>query len=119
MNSKIESDFANSSHWSTKDIYNCLQENKIVAFIRGTEEKPLCGFSKLVIDMMHKCAEPFKLINVLEHNSIKPALTKYSGDRGAPLVFVNGKAIQTSLDLEWFLEHEQEEKIIEQIKEAA
>ena len=53
-----------------KKIHNIIQKNDVVLFMKGTKNKPLCGFSKNVVDILSFMEVDFIDINVLTDNDI-------------------------------------------------
>ena len=43
-----------------------IDENKIMLYMKGTKEMPMCGFSSTVINILNMHNVEYKTINVLE-----------------------------------------------------
>ncbi|KAL2902086.1 Bifunctional monothiol glutaredoxin-S16 chloroplastic [Bienertia sinuspersici] len=77
-------------------IDRLVKENKVVAFIKGSRNAPLCGFSQKVIGMLDNQGVEYESVNVLdeEYNSgLRETLKSYSNWPTFPQVFVNGELV--------------------------
>lgn len=52
-------------------IDDFLAENKVVAFIKGTKEFPMCGFSNTVVQILNGTGVPYTTVNVLDSDLIR------------------------------------------------
>uniref|UniRef100_A0A183C4Y0 Glutaredoxin-related protein 5, mitochondrial n=1 Tax=Globodera pallida TaxID=36090 RepID=A0A183C4Y0_GLOPA len=65
----------------------------VVVFMKGTQQQPMCGFSrnvKLVLDLHHV---PFRDFDVLEDEELRQGIKEFSEWPTIPQVYVNGKFI--------------------------
>ena len=70
-----------------------IKENKIMLYMKGTKEMPMCGFSSTVINILNTHNVEFKATNVLENHSIREELTKITNWPTIPQLFCNGELI--------------------------
>lgn len=70
-----------------------LNADKIVLFMKGKPEQPMCGFSKRVADLLMDYGYRFSSFNVLQSPLYREALKKVSNWPTFPQVFVNGNLI--------------------------
>ena len=70
-----------------------INENRIILFMKGTKEMPMCGFSATVVKILNLYSVEFKAINVLEDPNIRIELSNYSNWPTIPQLFVNGELI--------------------------
>ena len=80
--------------WSDDKFKKIIQDNKLVVFMKGTPDAPLCGFSKYVIQIlkMHGC-EDFKTLNVLADEKLRNRVKEFSNWPTIPQVYINGEFI--------------------------
>ena len=72
-----------------KDINN----NKIILYMKGNKEMPMCGFSSTVVQILNLYKVDYKAINVLEDPNIRIQLSEISNWPTIPQLFVNGELI--------------------------
>ena len=70
-----------------------INENRIILFMKGTKEMPMCGFSATVVKIVNLYSVKFKAINVLEDPNIRIELSNYSNWPTIPQLFVDGELI--------------------------
>ena len=70
-----------------------IKENKIMLYMKGTKEMPMCGFSSTVVNILNMHEVEFKATNVLEDHNIRQELTKITNWPTIPQLFCNGKLI--------------------------
>lgn len=70
-----------------------IKENKIMLYMKGTKDMPMCGFSSTVINILNMHNVEFKSTNVLEDHSIRQELTKISNWPTIPQLFCDGELI--------------------------
>ena len=70
-----------------------INENRIILFMKGTKEMPMCGFSATVVKILNLYSVKFKAINVLENPNIRIELSNYSNWPTIPQLFVNGELV--------------------------
>ena len=75
------------------DIRESLATENIVAFIKGTPEQPLCGFSKRAVDILDAIQVEYVSFNVLAHPSISTGARAASQWQTFPQVFIKGDFI--------------------------
>lgn len=77
----------------SEQIKNDIAENPVILFMKGTKERPMCGFSKSVVDILNHYGLKYKDINILVNPMIRVKLSEYSGWPTIPQLFVKGKLI--------------------------
>tara|TARA_B110000438_G_scaffold280827_1_gene306422 strand:+ start:865 stop:1167 length:303 start_codon:yes stop_codon:yes gene_type:complete len=70
-----------------------IKENKIMLYMKGTKDMPMCGFSSTVINILNMHNVEFKSTNVLEDHTIRQELTKISNWPTIPQLFCDGELI--------------------------
>ena len=72
-----------------KDIIN----HKIILYMKGNKEMPMCGFSSTVVQILNLYKVEYKAINVLEDPNIRVQLSEISNWPTIPQLFVDGELI--------------------------
>jgi len=70
-----------------------ISDNKIMLYMKGTKEMPMCGFSSTVINILNMHEVEYKTANVLENHNIRHELSKVSNWPTIPQLFFNGEFI--------------------------
>ena len=74
-------------------IEKLLEENKIVLFMKGTQQFPMCGVSARATDILQDIGVNFKDVNVLEDEEIRQGIKDYGNWPTIPQLYVNKKLI--------------------------
>ncbi len=74
-------------------IINDISNNKIMVFIKGTKEMPMCGFSATVVNILNMYNLDYEFTNVLEDPNIRLKLSEFSNWPTIPQLFYNGELI--------------------------
>jgi monothiol glutaredoxin len=75
---------------ATAHIAHAIQAHPIVLFMKGTFERPQCGFSAAVVDILGQYDVPVHAIDVLAHPTIRRAIKTYSDWPTIPQLYLNG-----------------------------
>lgn len=70
-----------------------IENNKIVLFMKGEADAPMCGFSAATVQILKSLNVPFKSVNILANPDIRQALPEYSNWPTFPQLFVSGQLI--------------------------
>ncbi len=70
-----------------------IADNKVILYMKGNAELPLCGFSSRAIQILKSCGAPFATIDVLQDEEIRQAIKTYSNWPTIPQLYVNGEFI--------------------------
>lgn len=77
-------------------IKNIIENNKIVLFMKGTKQFPMCGFSSKAVQILKECNLEDKdclFINVLENSDLREGIKKFSNWPTIPQLYINGEFI--------------------------
>ena len=77
----------------TERIQNDIDTNRIVLYMKGIPEAPMCGFSKTVVDILKHLGVEFASVNVLEDMDIREGIKEFSDWPTIPQLYVDGKFI--------------------------
>jgi monothiol glutaredoxin len=74
-------------------IEGLLTENKVVLFMKGTQQFPMCGFSARATSILQDLGVKFKDINVLEDEQIRQGIKDYSNWPTIPQLYIDKKLV--------------------------
>ncbi len=74
-------------------IENHLQQNKVVLFMKGTPEQPMCGFSAQTIGLLNQLLPQYHTINVLADEAIREGIKVYGDWPTIPQLYISGELI--------------------------
>ncbi len=74
-------------------IKEAISTNRVVLFMKGTKDQPLCGFSSRVVDILDELNIPFKDINILEDDDLRQAIKDYTNWPTLPQLYIDGAFI--------------------------
>lgn len=90
------SDFEKSNIYKNlKDkIHEIIEQEKIVLFMKGTPENPLCGYSANVVNILSRMnLKEYIYIDVLKNPNLREAIKIYSNWPYIPILYVNKEFI--------------------------
>ncbi len=70
-----------------------IAENKIILYMKGSPETPLCGFSAQTSQALMGCGKEFAYVDVLQNQDIRAELPKHANWPTFPQLWVNGELI--------------------------
>jgi monothiol glutaredoxin len=76
-----------------KEIDQLIKSNDYVLFMKGTRERPVCGFSAAVTTILDEYLDEYHAVNVLERADIREAIKEYSSWPTIPQLYVRGEFI--------------------------
>jgi len=76
-----------------EDIKSRIAENRVMLFMKGTAEQPMCGFSAATVEVLRQTGKPFGYKNVLEDAEYRYVLSGHSSWPTIPQVFIDGKFV--------------------------
>ncbi len=75
-------------------IDELVKNHRVVLFMKGTAQFPMCGFSGRAIQILKACAvSDLKTVNVLEDEEIRQGVKAYSNWPTVPQLYVNGEFV--------------------------
>ena len=75
------------------DVKQRIADNKIMLFMKGTAEAPMCGFSAATVQVLRQLGKPFGDKNVLEVPEYRYVLSEHSSWPTIPQVFIDGEFV--------------------------
>ena len=77
-----------------KRIHDLVKNHRVVLFMKGTAQFPMCGFSGRAIQILKACSvTDLKTVNVLEDDGIRQGIKAYSNWPTIPQLYVNGEFV--------------------------
>ena len=76
-----------------KRIEKQINGNHILLYMKGSPEKPMCGFSAGLVAILRKNETPFETYDVLSDSEIRNGIKEYTDWPTIPQLYVNGKFI--------------------------
>ena len=75
-------------------IDDLVKNHRVVLFMKGTAQFPMCGFSGRAIQILKACGvTDLKTVNVLEDEEIRQGIKSYSDWPTIPQLYVNGEFV--------------------------
>ena len=75
-------------------ITSQIKDNKIVLYMKGTPDAPMCGFSATVVQILEACGvEDVATVNVLEDDEIRQGIKDFSNWPTIPQLYVDGEFV--------------------------
>ena len=75
-------------------IDDLVKNNRVVLFMKGTAQFPMCGFSGRAVQVLKACGlEDFTTVNVLEDEAIRQGIKDYANWPTIPQLYVNGEFV--------------------------
>jgi monothiol glutaredoxin len=70
-----------------------VKSNRVLIYMKGTPEAPMCGFSAATIEVFNALGAAYETRNVLEDAELRQAIKEYSNWPTIPQVYVDGKFV--------------------------
>jgi monothiol glutaredoxin len=74
-------------------IQSAISENRVLLFMKGTPEQPMCGFSARTVAVLQSLGQPFAAVDVLPDPRIRQELSALSNWPTIPQLFVDGELV--------------------------
>ena len=74
-------------------IQNDIDTNRVMLFMKGNPEAPMCGFSKTVVDILKHLNVEFASADVLEDMELREGIKEFSDWPTIPQLYVDGNFI--------------------------
>lgn len=72
-------------------IEQIVSENKIVLFMKGSPEQPLCGFSANASQILASYERPFAHVDVIADYEVREDVKNFSQWPTLPQIYINGE----------------------------
>ena len=74
-------------------INNQIADNKILLYMKGSPDKPECGFSQRASQILMACGKEFSFVDILSNPEIREELPSVSEWPTFPQLFINGELV--------------------------
>jgi monothiol glutaredoxin len=74
-------------------IQNDIDTNRVMLFMKGIPEAPMCGFSNTVVEILKHLNVEFASANVLEDMELREGIKEFSDWPTIPQLYVDGNFI--------------------------
>ena len=76
-----------------EEIQEDISTHKVMLYMKGNKDMPMCGFSGQVIHILNQIKKPYETKNVLEDEVLRQAIKEFSDWPTIPQLYVNGEFI--------------------------
>lgn len=70
-----------------------IEHYPLILYMKGTPERPCCGFSARVVEILKACSVKFAHVNVLENSDIRRELPHYANWPTFPQLYYKGELL--------------------------
>jgi monothiol glutaredoxin len=75
-------------------IDDLVKSNRVVLFMKGTAQFPMCGFSGRAIQILKACgAAEITTVNVLEDEEVRQGIKEYANWPTIPQLYIDGEFV--------------------------
>jgi monothiol glutaredoxin len=74
-------------------IQEAIDEHEVILFMKGTPERPMCGFSARTVAALDAVGKPFAAVDVLPDPRIRQELSALSNWPTIPQLFIKGELV--------------------------
>lgn len=76
-----------------EEIAKDIAEHRIILFMKGTKEMPMCGFSAKVVSALNNLGAEYMTRNVLEDELLREGIKEYSDWPTIPQLYIDGEFV--------------------------
>jgi len=76
-----------------QEIEKDIKNNKVVIFMKGTVEQPMCGFSGRAVQTLQSYGVVVKGHNVLASEELRQGIKEFTNWPTIPQIFINGEFV--------------------------
>ena len=75
-------------------IDGIVKGHRVVLFMKGTAQFPMCGFSGRAVQVLNACGvKELTTVNVLEDDAVRQGIKQYANSPTIPQLYVNGEFV--------------------------
>ena len=103
-------------------IDDLVKNNRVVLFMKGTAQFPMCGFSGRAIQILKAVGvdtRTLRTVNVLEDEAVRQGIKEYSNWPTIPQLYVNGEFVGGSDIMKEMYQSGELQKLLEELKQKA
>jgi len=68
-----------------------VKDHRVLLFMKGNRQRPQCGFSATVVQILDSLLPDYRTVNVLEDPEIREGIKEYSAWPTIPQLYVGGE----------------------------
>jgi monothiol glutaredoxin len=76
-----------------KQLQQTVEGARVVLFMKGTRQFPMCGFSNQVVQILNKLGAPYETVNVLADPAVRQGMKEFSEWPTFPQLYVDQKFV--------------------------
>ncbi len=76
-----------------KRVSEQVKNSKILVYMKGNKQQPMCGFSARVVQILNDIGKPYETVDVLSNLEIRSRMEEFSKWPTFPQVFIGGEFI--------------------------
>lgn len=76
-----------------EQIKSLIDDNRVLLFMKGDRNTPMCGFSARAVAVVNALGLPFQTVNVLEDPAIRQGIKDYSNWPTIPQLYIDGQFV--------------------------
>eukprot|EP00894_Picocystis_sp_ML_P001764 jgi/Pico_ML_1/52281/g3008.t1 len=89
----FQTQYKNTNQDVSESIQKDVQDHRIMVYMKGTPDAPMCGFSNVVVQVLRAHGAEFGARNVLEDPDLREGIKKYTEWPTIPQVFIDGEFV--------------------------
>eukprot|EP00894_Picocystis_sp_ML_P002525 jgi/Pico_ML_1/53042/g3661.t1 len=89
----FQTQYKNTNQDVSESIQKDIQDHRIMVYMKGTPDAPMCGFSNVVVQVLRAHGAEFGARNVLEDPDLREGIKKYTEWPTIPQVFIDGEFV--------------------------
>lgn len=74
-------------------IENMLNQHKVVLFMKGSPQSPMCGFSARAVGILGELGTDFHSVDVLQDGEIREGIKAYGNWPTIPQLYINKELV--------------------------
>jgi len=74
-------------------IEDYIKQNKVVLFLKGTPQQPMCGFSAKTVAALDSVVPHYAAVNVLDDSEIREGIKVYGNWPTIPQLYIDGELV--------------------------
>lgn len=79
---------------STREkIENLIKQNRVVLFMKGTPQAPMCGFSSKTVGLLDSILNDYSSVDVLEDQEIREGIKVFGNWPTIPQLYIDGELV--------------------------
>jgi len=76
-----------------EQIKKDIESNKVILFMKGNKDLPMCGYSSRAVEALKDCGVEFTTRNVLDSDELRDNIKTYSDWPTLPQLYINNEFI--------------------------